>query len=66
MAAADGLLELQITELVMLFVDPSLYVPVAAYCCVPPVVSTADAGVTEMDTGTAPATPVTLSMADPV
>ena len=66
MVAAVVLLELHVTEPVRFFVDPSLYVPVAAYCCVPPTVSEVDAGVTEMEARTTFVVPVTVSVADAV
>jgi hypothetical protein len=63
MVAADVLLEVHVTELVTLFVEPSLYVPVAVNCCVPPAAREAEDGVTEIALSVAP---VTVSAAEPV
>jgi hypothetical protein len=63
MVATDELLELQVTGLVRLFVVPSLYVPMAVNCCVPPVAREAEDGVTEIALSVAV---VTVSAAEPV
>src|SRR5437879_4463427 len=47
--ANDGLDEAQVTLLVILFVELSLYVPVAANCMVFPTTTLGDAGVTAID-----------------
>ena len=60
--ATPELVELQVTELVMFTVPPSLYVPVAVYCCVAPLLIEAFAGVTAIDTSVA----VTVRFVDPL
>jgi hypothetical protein len=50
MVATAVLEELQVTELVRFCVLPSLYVPVAVNCCVPPAATDGLAGVTAIDT----------------
>jgi hypothetical protein len=44
--ATEGFEELQVTEFVMVCIEPSLYVPVAVNCCVAPVAIVALAGET--------------------
>src|SRR5262249_37801957 len=56
MVAAAVLEELQVTELVMFWVVPSVKAPVAANCCVRPAATEAFAGVTLMDTTAGPDT----------
>jgi hypothetical protein len=48
--ATEVLEELQVTEFVRFCVLPSLYVPVAVNCCVPPFAIDGFAGVTIIDT----------------
>ena len=52
MVARLGFDEVQVAEFVRFFVLPSLYVPVAENCCVPPTRTFAVAGVTAIDVNT--------------
>ena len=58
MVAFEGSEDAQVTVLVRFAVEASLYVPVAVYCCVVPLVMVVEAGVTAIDCSVAlPAAP---------
>lgn len=50
MVATAALLELQVIPVLKDFVEPSLKLPVAVNCCVPPMAIEGEEGVTEMET----------------
>ena len=64
MVATEVFEEPQVTEFVRFCVLPSLYVPVAANCCVPPLAIDGFVGVTAIDDNTAAA--VMVSVVEPV
>ncbi len=53
MVASVVLLEDQVTDVVRFCVPPSLIVPIALYCCVVPLASETDCGVTAIEVRTA-------------
>jgi hypothetical protein len=61
MVATAGADEVQVEEVVRFWVLPSLYVPVAVYCWVPPAEMDTEAGVTAIEERVAP-TPVPLRL----